>query len=154
MRWFNVSENVNVGEEIKMQEERNSLSHFCRAWPLGNFAALRNSYGNNMVHYILLGYGRKEYCTNTGWKENFHLGAACRRDFYMGIFSYPKTQHETETQHVKRTLPTILRDHKKSLQLSLSITLTLTIIEFAPREIHSSYTWGSLPWNLEFNVNI
>ena len=25
---------MNVGEEIKMQEERNLLPHFCQAWPL------------------------------------------------------------------------------------------------------------------------
>ena len=148
------SQNVNVGERDENARRKKLIPAFLSNVAIDNFAALRNSYGNNMVHYILLGYGRKEYCTNTGCKEIFHLGAACRRDFYVGIFSYPKTRYETESHHVKRTLPTILRDHKKSLQLSLSITLTLTIIQFAPREIHSSYTWGSLPWNLEFNVNI
>ena len=167
MRWFNdVNVNVNVGERDENARRKKLIPAFLSNVEIDNFAALRNSYGNNMVHYILLGYGRKEYCANTCYhcKEFFHLGSACRRDVCVGIFSCPKTRHKIESHSAKRIFPTILNAisslqyewsyqyhdhflnishdhyHKKSLQLFLSITLTLTIIEGNPLFLYMRLT--------------
>ena len=139
---------------------------FLSSVAIDNFTALRNGNGYSRVHSSLFGYGRKEDCANTGWhcKEFFHLGAACRRDVWVGTFSCSKTRHEIESHRVKSSFPTILSAisslqyewsyqyhdhflnishdhyHKKSLQLFLSITLTLTIIEGNPLFLYMRLT--------------
>ena len=76
---------MNVGERDENARRKKLIPTFLSNVAIDNFAVLRNSYGNNMVHYILLGYGRKEYCTNTGCKEIFtwvqHVGGTSMWEF-------------------------------------------------------------------------